>query len=144
MVNKTAVVLVGNLRAEGEEIMIFLCMGYFSPQKMNARPREEIEAVMSECQPVIENFYESGKVLLDAGLESEVKSLRRVNGQVVVADGPFKETEDLIGSVFVFEAESMDEAIKLASLHPTTQISRGEEFGWRIEVRPVHFFKNEK
>lgn len=119
-------------------------MGYFSPEKMNARPREEIEAVMSECQPVIENFYESGKVLLDAGLESEVKSLRRVNGQVLVTDGPFKETEDLIGSVFVFEAESMDEAIKMASLHPTTQISKGEEFGWRIEVRPVHFFKNEK
>jgi len=124
--------------------MIFLCMGYFNPEKMDARPRAEIEAVMSECQPVVENFYESGKVLIDAGLESETKSLRRVNGKIIVTDGPLTETKELIGSIFIFEAESMDEAIQLASLHPTTQISRGEEFGWRIEIRPVHYFKNDK
>ncbi|ANC77501.1 hypothetical protein ABE65_012110 [Fictibacillus phosphorivorans] len=124
--------------------MIFLCMGYFSPEKMDARPRAEIEAVMNECQPVVETFYKSGKVLLDAGLESEVKSLRRVNDEIVVTDGPFTETKELVGSVFIFEAENMDEAIQLASLHPTTQITRGEEFGWRIEVRPVHFIKNDQ
>lgn len=99
---------------------------------------------MSECQPVVENFYESGKVLLDAGLESETKSLRRADGEVIVTDGPFTEAEEKIGSIFIFEAENMDEAIRLASLHPTTQISRGEEFGWRIEIRPVHYFKNDK
>jgi hypothetical protein len=125
-------------------VMIFLCMGYFNPEKMDARPRAEIDAVMSECQPIVENFYESGKVLIDAGLESETKSLRRVNGKVIVTDGTFTETKELIGSIFIFEAESMDEAIKLASLHPTTQIDRGEEFGWRIEIRPVHYFKNDK
>lgn len=124
--------------------MIFLCMGYFNPEKMDARPRAEIEAVMSECQPHIEKFYDSGNVLLDAGLESETKSLRRVNGNIVVTDGPLIETKEKIGSIFIFEAESMDEAIQLASLHPTTQVSRGEEFGWHIEVRPVHYFKNDK
>jgi hypothetical protein len=124
-------------------IMIYLCMGYFNSEKMDARPRAEIEAVMGECQPHIEKFYESGKVLLDAGLESEVKSLRRVDGNVVVTDGPVTETKELIGSIFIFEAESMDEAIKLASIHPTTQVNKGEEFGWRIEIRPVHYFKND-
>lgn len=119
-------------------------MGYFNPKKMDARPRAEIEAVMSECQPHIEKFYDSGKILLDAGLESETKSLRRVNGKVIVTDGPFTETKEMIGSIFVFEAESMDEAIQLASLHPTTQVSKGEEFDWRIEIRPVHYFKNDK
>jgi hypothetical protein len=133
-----------NLSDLGEMIMIFLCMGYFNPKKMDARPRAEIEAVMSECQPHIEKFYDSGKVLLDAGLESETKSLRRVNGKVIVTDGPFTETKEMIGSIFIFEAESMDEAIQLASLHPTTQVSKGEEFDWRIEIRPVHYFKNDK
>ena len=123
--------------------MQFLCMGYFNPEKMNARPTEEIEAVMEECQPHIEKFYESGKVLLDAGLESETKNLQRVKGKVIVTDGPFTETKELIGSVFVFEAENMDEAIQLASIHPTTQVKEGEELGWRIEVRPVHYFKND-
>jgi hypothetical protein len=137
-------IVAKNLNDLGEMIMIFLCMGYFNPEKMDARPRAEIDAVMSECQPIVENFYESGKVLIDAGLESEVKSLRRVDGKVIVTDGPFTETKELIGSIFIFEAENMDEAIQLASLHPTTQIDRGEEFGWRIEIRPVHFFKNDK
>lgn len=124
--------------------MIFLCMGYFNPEKMDARPRAEIEAVMSECQPHIEKFYESGKVLIDAGLDSETKTLRRVNGKVIVTDGPLTETKERIGSIFIFEAEGIDEAIQLASLHPTTQVNRGEEFGWRIEIRPVHYFKNDK
>ncbi|WP_394122060.1 YciI family protein [Planococcus donghaensis] len=124
--------------------MQFLCMGYFNPEKMNARPTEEIEAVMEECQPHIEKFYESGKVLLDAGLESETKNLQRVKDKVIVTDGPFTETKELIGSIFVFEAEDMDEAIQLASIHPTTQVNKGEELGWRIEVRPVHYFKNDK
>ncbi|MDN4523305.1 YciI family protein [Fictibacillus fluitans] len=124
--------------------MIFLCMGYFIPEKMDARPNAEIETIMSECQPHLEKFYETGKVMIDAGLELETKSLRRVNGKVTVTDGPFTETKELIGSIFLIEAEEMDEAIQLASLHPTTQVSIGEEFGWRIEIRPVHYFKNDK
>ncbi|UJF28466.1 YciI family protein [Planococcus sp. 107-1] len=123
--------------------MQFLCMGYFNPEKMNARPTEEIEAVMEECQPHIEKFYKSGKVLLDAGLESETKNLQRVKDKVIVTDGPFTETKELIGSVFVFEAENMEEAIQIASIHPTTQVKEGEKLGWRIEVRPVHYFKND-
>jgi hypothetical protein len=125
-------------------IMIFLCMGYLIPEKMDARPNAEIEAVMSECQPHLEKFYDSGNVLIDAGLELETKSLRRVNGKVTVTDGPFTETKELIGSIFLIEAEDMDEAVQLAALHPTTQVSSGEDFGWRIEIRPVHYFKNDK
>lgn len=124
--------------------MIFLCMGYLMPEKMDARPNAEIEAVMRECQLQLEKFYDSGNVLIDAGLELETKSLRRVNGKVTVTDGPFTETKELIGSIFLIEAEDMDEAIQLASLHPTTQVSSGEDLGWRIEIRPVHYFKNDK
>ncbi|WP_409290160.1 YciI family protein [Peribacillus sp. SCS-37] len=124
--------------------MIFLCMGYFNREAMDARPSAEIEAVMNECQHHLDNFYESGEVLVDAGLESESKSLRRVDGKVVVTDGPFTEAKEMIGSIFIFEAESMDEAIQLASLHPAAQVDKGEEFGWRIEIRPVHHFKKDK
>lgn len=125
-------------------MMIFLCMGFYNAEKMDARPSAEIEAVMEECQPHIETFYKSGKVLLDAGLETETKTLRRTDGKVMVTDGPFTESKELIGSIFIIEAEDMEEAIRLASTHPTTQVSRGEEFGWRIEIRPVHYFKNDK
>ncbi|PPA69371.1 YciI family protein [Jeotgalibacillus proteolyticus] len=124
--------------------MIFLCMGYFNAEKMHALPGAEVEALMNECQPYTDKLYESGKVLLDAGLESEVKSLRRVGEKVMVTDRPPAATNELIGSVFILEAENMEEAIQLASIHPTTQVDKGEEFGWRTEIRPVHFFKNDK
>jgi hypothetical protein len=52
---------------------------------------------------------------------------------------PLSENEETIGSVFLIEASDMDEAIKIASLHPSVQIDAGEQFGWRIEIRPIHY-----
>ncbi|KKI91220.1 hypothetical protein WQ54_15985 [Bacillus sp. SA1-12] len=121
--------------------MIFLCIGYLNSEKMDTRPKEEIDAVMKECLPHLEEFYKNGQVIIDAGLESETKCLRRLNGKVTVTDGPFTETKELIGSIFLIEAKDIEEAIQMASLHPTIQVSAGEEFGWRIEIRPVHYFK---
>jgi hypothetical protein len=120
--------------------MIYLCLGYFNPEKMDARPKEKINAVMRECQPHLEEFYKSGQVMIDAGLDLEAKSLRRVNGKVMVTDGPFVETKEKIGSAFLIEAHDMEEAIRVASLHPTTQVDAGEKFDWGIEIRPIHYF----
>lgn len=102
--------------------MWFVCMGYFNKDKMHGMPAEELDAVMGECGPHIENLYDTNKVFLDVGLESEVKTLERRENEVMVTDGPIVETPDLIGSVFILEADSMEEAITLAALHPTTQV----------------------
>ncbi|RCW48607.1 YciI family protein [Paenibacillus prosopidis] len=121
--------------------MKYLCLGYLEPEKMNARPKAEIDAVMSECQPHLEELYKSGQLIIDAGLSFETKSLRWLNGKVTVIDGPFIETKEMLGSAFLIEARDMEEAIRVASLHPTTQVGAGEQFGWRIEIRPFHYFK---
>lgn len=121
--------------------MKYLCLGYLEPEKMNARPKAEIDAVMSECQPHLEELYKSGQLIIDAGLSLETKCLRRVNGKVTVIDGPFVETKEMVGSAFLIEARDMEEAIRVASLHPTTQVGAGEQFGWRIEIRPIDYFE---
>lgn len=121
--------------------MKFLCLGYFRPDKMNDRSKGEIEAIMSECSPHLQQFYNSGQVMMDVGVEKVVKSLRRENGKVKVMNNHLVETNEMIGSVFLIEANDMEEAIRIASLHPTTQLDAGEELGWRIEIRPVHYFK---
>lgn len=118
--------------------MKFLCLGYLDAAKMDSRPKEEIDAVMRECPPHLEEFYKSGQVMLDAGLSSETKCLRRENGMVKIMDGPFIETKEMIGSAFLIEAQDMEEAIRVASLHPAVQVGAGEQFGWRIEIRPIH------
>jgi hypothetical protein len=119
--------------------MKFLCVGYFNREKMDARTEEEINAVMGECEPHLQELYETGQVLMDAGTGLEAKHIRRGGGKVIVSDG--EETGEMIGSVFLIEAEDLDAAVGAARLHPAVQVEGGEEFGWRIEVRPVHYFK---
>lgn len=127
---------------KGDLEMKFLCLGYLEADKMDARPKDEIEAIMQECPPHLENFYNSGQVLIDAGLSSETVCLRRANGNLKITDGPFIETKEMIGSAFLIEAEDMEEAIRIASLHPAVQIGAGEQFGWGIEIRPIHYFES--
>jgi hypothetical protein len=122
--------------------MKFLCLGYFDREKMDARPKSEIEALMQQCQPYLETLYNTGQVIVDAGLDVKSTSLRRVNGKLMTTDGPFIETKELVGGTFILEAKDMNEAIQLASLHPTIKIAEGEQFGWSLEIRPIHLFKN--
>ncbi|WP_286228452.1 hypothetical protein [Neobacillus mesonae] len=61
--------------------MKFLCFGYLSPEKMIVFPKGEIEAFMSECSPTFRNFM-SGQVMMDVGVETEVISLQRENGNL--------------------------------------------------------------
>jgi len=71
----------------------------------------------------------------DDGLEWETTSIRPRNGTVSVTDGPFVETKEQVGGVFVIEARDRNEAILVASRHPAAHV--GERLGWGIEVRPI-------
>lgn len=122
--------------------MKFLCLGYLDSEKMDARPKEEIEAIMSECPPHLDALYKSGQLIIDAGLAPETKCLRRTNGNIKVIDGPFTESKEVIGGAFLIEAHDMEEAIRIASLHPAVQLGAGEQFGWGIEIRPIHYFES--
>lgn len=66
--------------------MLYLCIGYLEPAKMDTRSKDEMEKVMSECWPYLEELYQTGQVIMDAGLEEKKMSLRRVNGKVRAVD----------------------------------------------------------
>jgi hypothetical protein len=57
-------------------------------------------------------------------------TVRRRDGGLVVADGPFAETKEQIAGFFVVECESLDEAIEMAAKLPA--VDHGT-----VEVRPV-------
>jgi hypothetical protein len=53
-------------------------------------------------------------------------------GGVMITDGPFAETKEVVGGFYLLEASGLDEAIKLASMLPEVQASHSG-----VEIRPV-------
>jgi len=121
--------------------MKFLCLGYYDAAKMDALPKPEIDAIMAECRPHLDELYATGQVLIDLGLEADTRSVRRVEGAARIAEGRVVESHALIGSAFVIEARDFEEAIAVASKHPSTQVAAGEQFGWAVEIRPIHTYR---
>ena len=101
-----------------------------------AYTEEEAAEARAESMPRwIALFEELEKA--DAGVvgkELEVAADARVvrvrDGERVVTDGPFADTKEVIGGVFVIDLPDLDEAIRLASLIPTAEHGS-------IEIRPV-------
>ena len=61
---------------------------------------------------------------------AEAKVVRVVDGETIVTDGPFAETKEQLGGVFVTDLPDLDEAIRLAALVPAA------EYG-TLEIRPL-------
>jgi hypothetical protein len=61
---------------------------------------------------------------------STATTVRVRDGALVIADGPFAETREQIGGLFLVECRDLDEAIDLAALIPAAH------FG-TVEVRPL-------
>lgn len=117
--------------------MKYLCLGYLNAEIFDGLPTEERDAIMKSCYAQCIPFRATGKVVEEEGLQSisTAKSIRARNGRPFVTDGPFLETKEVIGGFFIVEAQDIDEAIAVASLHPAA--SMGENYGFGIEVRPI-------
>jgi len=70
----------------------------------------------------------SGKELDGRGT---AKAVRMRDGERIVTDGPFAETKEIVGGVFLIDLPDLDEAIRLAALIPAAA-GQGA-----IEIRPV-------
>lgn len=117
--------------------MKFLCLGYLNMQQFHAAPEDVKNEIMTKCFAQCRPFRATGKVVEEEALEhtSTSKSIRPRGGKPFVTDGPFIETKEQVGSFFVIEADSIEEAVEVASLHPAATF--GEEYGFGIEVRPI-------
>jgi hypothetical protein len=117
--------------------MKFLCLGYLDEKKFDAVPETERTAILKECFALCVPFRATGKVVAEEGLEhsSRARTIRSWGGKLRITDGPYVETKEQLGSYFIVEAANIDEACKVAALHPAALM--GEEYGFGIEVRPI-------
>jgi hypothetical protein len=100
-------------------------------------PTEEQAALRAAEMPKwVALFEELGKADPNvSGKELDSRSTAKVvrvrNGERIVTDGPFAETKEIVGGIFLTDLPDLDEAIRLAALIPAAQGTGA------IEIRPV-------
>jgi hypothetical protein len=119
--------------------MKFLALAYYHEKTFEKTSPEEMKAIVAKCEPLDRALNATGKMEMVASLAAtkDTVSVRPKNGRPSVTDGPYVETKEQLGSFFLLEAENMQEAIKLASMHPAANLN--EHMGWGIEIRPIEF-----
>lgn len=120
--------------------MKYLGLAYFTPEKFAAMRPEDVQALVSQCPALDDRMRATGKVLVSASLGDleHWRTLRPRGGKTQVSDGPYTESKEVVGGLFIIEAESHDEALRIASMHPAATL--GEEGGWAVELIPMDFY----
>jgi hypothetical protein len=106
---------------------------------MHYQEGHEVGLTEEDMTPAMEAFkayaddLSAAGVLIDTEVLESVVSTTTVtarNGTPEVQDGPFVDTKEKLGGIFVIEVDNLDEALNWAQRNPAN--------GWgSIEIRPV-------
>ena len=120
--------------------MKYLGLAYYTPEAFAAMAPEDVKALVSQCPALDEKMRATGKVLVSASLGDLEgwKTLRPRGGRTQVTDGPYTEAKEMVGGLFIIEADNQEEALRIASMHPAATL--GEEGGWAVELIPMDFY----
>lgn len=120
--------------------MKYLGLAYYSPEKFAAMAAEDVEELVSQCPALDETMRATGKMLVSASLgePGTWRTLRPRSGKTQLNDGPYTESKEIVGGLFIIEADDADEALRIASMHPAATL--GEEGGWAVELIPMDFY----
>jgi hypothetical protein len=120
--------------------MKYLGLAYFTPEKFAALAPDDVKALVSQCPALDEKMRATGKVLVSASLGDleHWRTLLPRGGTTRITDGPYTESREVVGGLFIIEADSQEEALRIAAMHPAATI--GEEGGWAVELIPLEFY----
>lgn len=93
--------------------------------KLRAQQMPRWNALFEELQRADPQV--SGYELDDRGA---AKVVRVRDGERIITDGPFAETKEIVGGVFLLDLPDLDEAIRLAALVPVAEHGS-------LEIRPI-------
>ncbi len=112
--------------------MKYICLGYIDPNKFPTMSEAERNAMVDECLAYDDELRKNGHFAGGEGLypPQAAATLRWVNGQVSITDGPYAETKEQIGGILMLEARDLNHAIQLMSKHPGVKAGP-------FEIRPA-------
>lgn len=118
--------------------MKYLGLAYFTPEKFAAMAPDDVKELVRQCPALDEKMRATGKVLVSASLGDldGWRTLRPRSGKrTQISDGPYTESKEVVGGLFIIDADSHDEALRIAAMHPAATL--GEEGGWAVELIPM-------
>jgi hypothetical protein len=116
--------------------MLYGLLVYHDPSSWWDLTEEEAAARRAEPMPrwiaAFKEMREADPAMTSVELDGSdtAKVVRVREAQRLVTDGPYAETKELVGGLFLIDLPDIDEAIRLASAIPAA------EYG-SIEIRPV-------
>jgi hypothetical protein len=116
-----------------------LLLIYNDPTLLDALPDGEFDTMMRSCLTHADELQRDG-VLLESQMLEDVdtaRTVRRRQGRTTATDGPFSEAKEVLGGFNIIEADSMDEALRIAAEFPWTKTGS-------VEVRPVREIEEER
>jgi len=87
---------------------------------------------LAACDAWSDELRRRGVLVSLAGLQaaSDATTVRVRDAQILLTDGPFADTKELIGGFATVECADLDEALDVASAHPAARYGS-------IEIRPL-------
>jgi hypothetical protein len=114
------------------KFMLFL---YDRDGNFDDRSHEEMMAIIQEYSAWANKMREAGRFLGGEKLTDDAgRVLAKKAGRIVVTDGPFAETKEMLGGYFAISAADYKEACKLIEDCPHLK------YGGRVELRQIHEF----
>ena len=112
--------------------MQFLLLIYTDAALLDTLPEGRFDTMMRDCLGHADALRADGALIQSQKLEppARAKSVRVRNGRTSVVDGPFAETKEILGGFNLIEADTIEDAVRMAA-----------EFPWAgvgcVEVRPI-------
>lgn len=99
----------------------YLLLAYDNPADFAELSPEEMQSVIERYVAWTDGVRRSGKLLAsDKLVDGQGRRLSRRNGELVVRDGPFVESKEVLGGYWLIEAADLDDAARIAAGCPHT------------------------
>jgi len=108
--------------------MKYALLIYGSDAEWEGLSDDERNAMYSEYAAVSETAGIFGGAELQAA--DTATTVRVHDGETLTTDGPFAETKEVLGGLYLFEADNLDDAIAVAARIPAARTGS-------VEVRPI-------
>ena len=112
--------------------MKYACLVYGDGNLVDPLPEAEMKKLGDDSRAYHEELRKAGVLITIAALEpvTSATTVRKRSGNVVISDGPFAETKEQLGGLFIVEARDLNDAIRIVENHPASRCDA-------VEIRPV-------